>query len=176
LARHGKRIKPDQLAPKIEEGFTEGPLTPEQARREFPVRRAPGPSYAHMSAPRKRGEPYVAMVLEPNGVPISEPNTGRRFQDVDVIVTEEEAAEMKAGYRCLRCKEPFEEAYPASCSVCGYEVRDRQGLDAPLELDGRRHVGPSRPLGEIMDELELRQELAAFEQKILEGGSRGHSH
>jgi hypothetical protein len=173
MARNGKRVKPDQLAPKIEAGFTEGPITPAEAAREFPVQKAPTQGYAHMSATHARGEPYAAMVVERNGVPIQDPNTGRWMEDVDVIITEEEAGQIRDGYRCLRCKEPFERPFPLNCEVCGYEVRSRQAVDARLELDGERHVGPSRPLSAIMAELELRQQKALFEQKIEEGGSRG---
>jgi hypothetical protein len=176
MARKGKKLSPDQFAPKIAEGLTEGPLTPEEARREFPVSKPPAVSYLHMTHRHARGEPYAAMVIERNGVPIQEPNTGRWMEDVDVIITEEERQQILAGYRCLRCKEPFELAYPASCSVCGYEVSERQALDAELELEGARHVGPSKPLTEYMQELELRQEKALFEQRIREGGSRGRHH
>lgn len=173
MARNGKRIKPDQLGPKIAAGFTEGPLTPEEAAREFPVEKAPRVSHLHMVKKHARGEPYAAMVIERNGVPIQEPNTGRWMEDVDVIVTEEEAGQIKAGYRCLWCKEPFEQPYPASCAVCGYEVSERQATDAAAELDGTRHVGPSRPLQVFMDELEMRQQQARFERRIQEGKSRG---
>lgn len=155
MARKGE-IKPDQFAPKIAEGLTEGPFTPEDARREFPVSKAPATSYGHMAREHARGEPYAAMVIEPNGVPIQEPNTGRWMEDVDVIITEEQAGQIVAGYRCLKCKEHFEQAFPASCSVCGYEVRERQIVDAAMELEGTRHVGPSRPLAEYMEELEAR--------------------
>ena len=174
MARKGKRVRPEQLAPLVEAGFTEGKLTPEEAAREFPVQKAPARSYAHMSRAHARGEPYAAMVIERNGVPIQEPNTGRWMEDVDVIITEQMAGEIKAGYRCLKCKEfPFEQPFPVYCDVCGYEVRQRQSVDAQLELDGTRHVGPSRPLSAIMAELELRSEKALFEQQIREGQSRG---
>ena len=155
MARKGK-LKPDQFAPKIAEGLTEGPLTPADARREFPASKPPAPSYEHMTRVFSRSEPYAVMVLESNGVPIQEPNTGRWMEDVDVIVTEEEALQIKAGYRCLKCKEPFETAFPASCAVCGYDVADRQIVDAAMELQGTRHVGPSKPLSEYMLELEAR--------------------
>ena len=172
----GKQLRLDQFAPKIAEGLTEGPLTPEDARREFPVRRPPAMSYEHMRREHARGEPYAAMVIEPNGIPIEEPNTGRRMEDVDVIITEEQAQQIMAGYRCLKCKEHFERPYPAFCDVCGYEVAERQNLDAAMELNGTRHVGPSMPLELAMEELRERNEKAQFEQKILEGKSRGRYH
>ena len=156
MARKGKKLRSDDFAPKIAEGLTEGPLSPEDARREFPVPKLPATSYGHMTREHERGEPYAAMVIEPNGVPIQEPNTGRWMEDVDVIVTHEEAQQILAGYRCLKCKEPFETAFPAICLVCGYDVAERQILDAAMELDGDRHVGPSKPLIEYMEELEAR--------------------
>jgi len=176
MGRKGKKLRPDQFAPKIAEGLTEGPLTPEEARREFPVEKPPAISYLHMRQEHARGEPYAAMVIERNGIPIQEPNTGRWMEDVDVIITHEEAQQILAGYRCLRCKEPFETAFPAICFVCGYDVAERQTVDAAMELEGDRHVGPSKPLTEYMQELEERQEKALFEQRIREGRSRGRRH
>jgi|SRR5215831_14273545 len=156
MARKGKRIKPDQLGPKLAAGLTEGPFTIEDARREFPRKRPPAMSYDHMRVGHARGEAYAAFVLEPNGVAIQEPNTGRMFQDVDVIVTEEQRGQIIAGYRCLKCKEPFEQPWPLACEVCGYEVHKRQVVDAAMELEGTRHVGPSKPLKEYVEELEER--------------------
>lgn len=161
MARKSKKVKPDQLAPKIAEGYTDTPMTPEEARREFPVQTRP--------APKLSG---AFMVLEPGTAEIQEPNTGRKFLDVDVTMSAEQVGQIREGYRCLRCKEgPFEESWPLACDVCGYEIRARQAVDFRMEFEGEKHIGPARPLAAFMDDLEMRQEEALFRKKIAEGRS-----
>jgi len=105
---------------------------------------------------------------------IKEPNTDRRFHDVDQGMHPEARRAIQAGHMCLRCKEPHpEEAFPLNCDVCGYEMRERQILDCAVEFEGEIHVGPSKPMEEFMEELEKRQEKQAFDKKISEGHSRG---
>lgn len=173
MARNGKRVKLDQLAPKIAEGYTDTPMTPEDARREFPVQKPGEMSLAHMTRERGRGEPFAAMVLVPLDVVIEEPNTGRKFKDVKVVVTKQEAGEIEAGIRCLKCKEPWgaENMLPDECPVCDYEAHKRQMIDCAAEMVGTEHIGPSRPMQQFMDDLHTRQDEAAFRQKLVEGAS-----
>jgi len=117
--------------------------------------------------------PIPEMVLVPNDIVIEEPNTGRRFHDVDQGVHPSHREALETGHMCLRCKEPHPEAFPKECDVCGYEMADRQMIDVAAELDGEIHVGPSRPLNLYMEELEMKNERHRFEKKIREGGSRG---
>ena len=169
-----EKVKPDQLAPKIAEGFTDRPLTPEEAAREFPAQRTKDMDVSHMRGEMMPGSrvPKPTMVLIPNDAVIEEPNTGRRMKDVDQVITEDMMGAIIDRMMCLRCKEPFEIPNPINCPVCGYEVRDRQALDAGMELTGDRHVGPSKPLAEFMEDLQDRQLASAFEKKIIEGGAR----
>jgi hypothetical protein len=171
VARKNKRVKPDQLAPRIAEGFTDTPMTPEEARREFPVHRPERMRLDHMTRERGRGEPFAAMVLVPMDVIIEEPNTGRMFKDVKQIVTEQEAGEIEAGIRCLRCKEPWgsENPLPEICPVCTYEARKRQMIDCAAEMVGTEHIGPSRPLGQFMEDLEIEHRKREFESKVQSG-------
>jgi hypothetical protein len=160
MARKNK-VKLDQLAPKIAAGYTDRPMTPEEARREFPVQPRP--------APKLSG---AFMLLEPGTAEIQEPNTGRKFLDVDVTMDAEKVGQIREGYRCLRCKEgPFDESFPLTCDVCGYEIRARQAVDFRMEFEGEKHIGPAKPLSAFMDEVEMRQEQALFRQKIQGGRS-----
>lgn len=169
-------VKANQLAPKIEEGFTDSPMTEEDARKEFPTQERQKRDLSFLRESRYLPGtrlPIPEMVLIPNDAVIEEPNTGRRFVDVDQGMHPEARRAIQSGNMCLRCKEPQPEAFPIRCDVCGYEMRERQILDCTHELAGEIHVGPSRPLEEFMEELEERQSRNAFDQKIREGGSRG---
>lgn len=51
---------------------------------------------------------------------------GREFVDNTVTVSLEKAEMMWQGYLCASCLEPFREAYPEACPVCGFPVREHQ--------------------------------------------------
>jgi len=51
---------------------------------------------------------------------------GRHFQDASITLTPEAAERMWQGYMCARCLEPFDEAYPEKCIVCGFPVKELQ--------------------------------------------------
>jgi hypothetical protein len=163
------KINPDtDLAPGIAAGITEGDETlPAKPIRPLQER------VGHMRGEETQRPSRVRFVAEPNSAVVHFPD-GRSFQDVDVIVNEEYRRQMQAGYRCLRCHEPQDEAFPKRCDVCFYPMRERQIMDCALEFDtDGRHVGPAKPISEYLDEVEMRAEKRRFEQKIAEGRSRG---
>ena len=49
---------------------------------------------------------------------------GRRWQDSELTISPEMAAELHEGYRCARCLEPLQRvgAFPENCPLCGFEV------------------------------------------------------
>jgi hypothetical protein len=61
-------------------------------------------------------------------------------------------------------------AFPRYCPVCGYSVADRQVMDMAMEFEGERHLGPSKPIAEYMEEQELRVEKRKFIRQVLDGG------
>lgn len=175
MARKNK-VKPEQLAPKIAEGYTDTPMTEEDARREFPSTVEKKRDLGFLRKPTYLPGtrlPIPEMVLIPNDVVIEEPNTGRRFHDVDQGMHPEARQAIQAGHMCLKCKEPHpDEAFPMYCNVCGYEMRERQILDCAVEFEGEIHVGPSKPLTDFMEDLDERQQKQMYAKKIREGGSR----
>ena len=148
-------------------------MTDEESRREFPVTRPAKAPVSHMQGTTMPGSrvPRPTMFLKPNEIIIEEPNTGRRMQDVNQIITEDMRDAILDGYMCLKCKEPFETPWPKECPVCGYAVSDRQVPDSELELVGTEHIGPSRPLSMFMEELEERARKREFDQKLNSGHS-----
>jgi hypothetical protein len=79
---------------------------------------------------------------------------GRVQGDVQLVLTEEDIARMRAGYVCGKCLEPFEEAWPERCPVCGAPVRTEQAAQFAREFGGEVHVGPSTTIAEEMGMLE----------------------
>jgi hypothetical protein len=50
----------------------------------------------------------------------------RRFRDAKLTLAPKDVERMRLGRLCIQCLEPFPEAFPQACPVCGFEVRDRQ--------------------------------------------------
>lgn len=168
----------DDLAPGIAKGLTQD-VSAAEALQEHPVSSNPsGIEIArNFSAAMKRAEEdpsdrsvhFIARV-DPD-TELVEPNTGRRMVDAHVILPPEHRRQIISGYRCINCYERFDVAWPAACDVCGFEVRKRQMLRAAHEFEGDVHVGPARPIGEYLDDLELRKEKREFEERIAAGKS-----
>jgi len=52
---------------------------------------------------------------------------GDRFLRSTHIVFDRESTErIRSGYACAKCLEPFEQAWPEKCPVCGAPIRARQ--------------------------------------------------
>lgn len=50
-----------------------------------------------------------------------------RVQRQNVVVYDRESTErIRHGRACAKCMEPFEEAWPERCPVCGAPIRERQ--------------------------------------------------
>jgi len=80
---------------------------------------------------------------------------GRQFQDASITLTAEAAERMWQGYMCARCLEPFDEAYPETCIVCRFPVRELQRKLLERDFLGRDPtVVGSFPLDREMEYLE----------------------
>jgi hypothetical protein len=80
---------------------------------------------------------------------------GRHFQDSVITLTAEAAERMWQGYMCAKCLEPFDQAYPEKCGVCGFHVKDLQRKLLERDFKGRDPtVVGSFPLDREMEHLE----------------------
>lgn len=70
-------------------------------------------------------------------------SNGNKVVVTNWILSDDEFAQVKDGRRCLKCMEPLDPAFPASCPLCQYEVRDRQTIDMLREHQGTEHFGPT---------------------------------
>jgi len=84
---------------------------------------------------------------------------GRVLGEVQLTLDEETIGRMRAGYMCVKCLEPFEQAWPVRCNVCGAPIRDKQA-----EYFAREYAGEIR-LGGPPLELDGIHERAAREER-----------
>lgn len=68
---------------------------------------------------------------------------------------------MRTGYACAKCLEPFEQAWPEHCPVCGAPIRSEQAAYFAREYGGEQHLGPRTTLAEELETLPERQEEEA---------------
>jgi hypothetical protein len=166
--RRKQRVRAEDLAPGIAEGITIG-ASEQEALAAHPIKKI-SPLEHRLGHMREDAPSRVRFVAEPNEA-IVDFGDGRKMHDVDVVVTEATKRQMLAGYKCLRCHEPQETSFPKYCDLCGYPMGDRQIMDAALEFDGERHLGPRKPMREILDEQDARIEKEKFDCAIAEGRS-----
>jgi hypothetical protein len=63
----------------------------------------------------------------------------------------------RAGYKCVRCLEPQEQAWPERCSLCGYPMRTEQASFFAREFGGEKTVRAGRNWKEELDGLDERR-------------------
>jgi hypothetical protein len=103
--------------------------------------------------PGRKEQPFAE--VEPNPKKLLALPDGRTFVDNTVTISLEDAEMMWQGYKCARCLEPFDEAYPVNCLVCGFMVRADQRRLLERDFLGRDPtlVG-SFPLDREMEHLD----------------------
>lgn len=178
------KINVENLAPAIAEGMTFG-VPKAEALAESPSKE--GSVVRHMSEHESVGRvPLPRFVGEDRAGMVTTFADGREFRDKTLIFQPEVMRSFQAGMICLRCLEPqshaFADEHLPGCEgvalVGARYMRDRQIMDYAMEFDGERHLGPSRPINEYLDELEAVAEKRAFDRKIAEGRSpmKGLTH
>jgi hypothetical protein len=178
--KFSKTATPDELHPALAEGLTVG-ASAEEAFAETQVSPSvPGVEVVkHMRDADKRlardgRAPFAPFVAASSLEAVWHDGATERLQaDVHKTYTEAGMALLREGRQCLRCDEPQPVPFPELCDLCGYPMRDRQSMDIGMEFAGTKHLGPAAPISQYLEEQEERVEKARFEQKILEGKSRG---
>lgn len=171
------RINTSDLAPLVAEGYTEG-ASAEEAFQEADHKRPIAPVNAavgHMKGvdgklARGRGGFAGFVATNDPGAVWTDGVTDRIQYDLHKTYTDGGMRLLREGRQCLRCDEPLDPSFPIACPVCGYAVADRQIMDIAMEFEGERHLGPSRPITEYMEEQNVRAEKRAFIRRVLDGG------
>ena len=79
---------------------------------------------------------------------------GRERRGINWVLTPEEYQQVRQGYRCLHCMEPFETPFPEKCGICGFHVRDQQTFELDRQHQGDLNMGPSPEMQRVEDERE----------------------
>jgi hypothetical protein len=66
---------------------------------------------------------------------------GRVQGAVELTLSEETVERLRAGHLCAKCFEPFEQAWPERCHVCGAPIRSEQAEYFAKEFAGEVKLG-----------------------------------
>jgi hypothetical protein len=80
---------------------------------------------------------------------------GRAVVDYNATWSPEDVMLFRKGYACLECWERQEAAFPKSCGLCGYPMKERQAEDFAQSFRGEKRLGPNSV---IHDEIERLKE------------------
>ena len=79
---------------------------------------------------------------------------GRVHGDVVMTLESSDVDRVRAGFVCMKCLEPFEQAWPLRCPVCGAPVREKQADYFAREYGGIERLGPTTSLEEERGRIE----------------------
>lgn len=181
-ALRGKQlVNPDNLAPRIAEGITQGVPKDEV--------------FADLEASRQEERQIVKGMVEqahvgrvplPRFVGADHPTSvvltfadGRSFRETNKTFQPETMRALQAGMICLKCLEPqshaFGDEHLPGCEGVALAgptyMKDRQIIDLNMEFEGEKHIGPAKPIRQYLEEMDMRAEQRAFDRKIAEGAS-----
>ena len=176
-----KDLRHDQFAPNVAKGLTLGTLegvSQREALEQHPVKRMDASQVvSHLGTADERMmkrdgramfAPFVAR--DSTDAVWNDGVTDRPQMDYSKTYTKQGMGLLKEGRQCLRCDEPHPDPFPLACDVCGYAMKDRQILDIAMEFEGERHLGPSKPIAQYLEEIEERKEKRRFIKKVKGGG------
>lgn len=89
--------------------------------------------------------------------------TGERLEELEAVYTEYDLGRIRAGYCCIECGEPHEQAFPVRC-VCGFPMRDLQARVFGEQFGGYTTIG-GRSLEELRADDELMKAKARYKQE-----------
>lgn len=176
LRRRQQRVNRDDLHPKQAEGLTEG-MSAKDALIEI------ADQHKHIDGEalvqrqlggeqeRHGRVPVFRAVLRDDTHSVWMESDGRLQRNVVASVDIETFRAMQAGFMCLRCYEPQDDAFPDQCDLCGYPMRERQVMDIAMEFRGHEHIGPGLPISEYLDDMDRR----ADERERAEAKTSGRS-
>jgi hypothetical protein len=82
---------------------------------------------------------------------------GRIMGEVQLTLTETDIGRIRAGYVCVKCLEPHEQAWPEHCQACGAPMRSEQAAYFAREFGGEVKRVPRPSWEEELGGLEERR-------------------
>lgn len=176
VRRNRKKVDPSRLHPKMAEGLTQGKHSLEEARELPSPEIKDGAAIARQTAEVA----YVDGTRVPRPRFHAEDDLGsvwhlgddRLQRNSTQTFAPEIFAAIKQGMMCLRCMEPQASAFPVTCDLCGYAMKERQIMDVAMEFVGDKHLGPAKPITEYMMNQELEREKREFLKRQKDGGKK----
>mgnify|MGYP001588258044 FL=1 len=98
-------------------------------------------------------------------------NPDRVMRGVILSHPPEVVTAIQAGHICMRCLEAHPDAFPLTCDLCGYAMRERQAVDFSVEFEGEVNIGPSVALSQFAQEQDAANAKSSFDRKLREGAS-----
>lgn len=103
-------------------------------------------------------KPVVPLAIEHHPTQVLLLPDGRQWGDVVLILEEEDKERMRLGRVCAKCLEPFEQAWPERCPVCGAPIRTKQAeYFAQEAVEKPVYLGPSTTLADEREGLDERR-------------------
>ena len=97
--------------------------------------------------------PAVILDHEPDPHRVILNEDGRIQRDERLTVDRDTAERFRLGYLCIICHEPQEQAFPERCSLCGFEMRERQGGWIRAHFLGSEIVGSKVRMADELEQL-----------------------
>lgn len=113
------------------------------------------------------------LVEEDHGVmEVHETAEGSRLMPgLNVAMCDDDVERTRQGYKCIRCYEPFENAWPRHCNVCGFPVATHQAEQFARVYKGYDPtLRTGADLDAAADRMAERQERRAFAKRAKESG------
>jgi hypothetical protein len=102
------------------------------------------------------GVPVIAQEVDTDVDSYTVTADGRHMERTVFALSEEQVAQVKAGYVCIKCLEHYANAFPDECAVCKFPMRDQQSAEFAKDFRGDIRFGPTTS---IEEELGIMQEM-----------------
>lgn len=110
------------------------------------------------------------VVQEDPGVTEAYPD-GRMMPGLNIAAQDEDVEQVRQGYRCIRCWEPLDNAWPKQCPLCGFPIAEHQAEHFAKVYKGHDpHSRTGADWDTLADQLEERKARRAFAKRARESG------
>lgn len=111
---------------------------------------------------RRWRKPVTALAVD-DTVEWATDRLGRATLDYRARFAPEQIERFRLGYACIECWEPHEAPFPERCSLCGYEMRSRQGEDFANKFRGVERDPRAKLIQSELDALDDKHERRFYE-------------
>lgn len=107
-------------------------------------------------------QPVIPLAIRDDETTITT-ELGRETLDIQARFRISDIQRFASGYCCLDCWEPHETPFPENCSLCGYPMRERQGIDFARKFQGLERDPQALKIEQGLDRLDETHERNFYE-------------